>query len=200
METMRRMGDKEIDLILTDPPYGINLKYDLYDDTKENYWSLIQRVLPEMRRVAKMIIFPVAIGRLNWFYTYFPPDWIICWYKGALSSRSPIGFSHWEAEVVYGRTYNTLKMVDHFQTVASPKKGTFNHPCPKPLEWAEWLIGKATKPEMTVYDPFLGSGTVAVVAKMLGRGYIGSEISPEYCRIAQERIDSIPLTKVEEGV
>lgn len=39
-----------------------------------------------------------------------------------------------------------------------------------------------------VLDPFLGSGTTAVVARKLGRGCIGIEINPEYCRMADERI------------
>jgi len=39
-----------------------------------------------------------------------------------------------------------------------------------------------------VYDPFLGSGTTAKMALINGRNFIGSEISKEYCEIAQERI------------
>jgi site-specific DNA-methyltransferase (adenine-specific) len=39
-----------------------------------------------------------------------------------------------------------------------------------------------------VYDPFIGSGTTAIAAKKLGRNYIGSEISQEYCAIAVGRI------------
>jgi len=39
-----------------------------------------------------------------------------------------------------------------------------------------------------VLDPFLGSGTTAVAALKLGRHFLGFEISPEYCRIARERI------------
>jgi DNA modification methylase len=39
-----------------------------------------------------------------------------------------------------------------------------------------------------ILDPFLGSGTTAVAAKKLGRHFLGFEISPEYCKIAEERI------------
>lgn len=42
-----------------------------------------------------------------------------------------------------------------------------------------------------VYDPFMGSGTTAKSAKILKRNYIGSEISPEYCKIAQDRLDHL---------
>lgn len=40
----------------------------------------------------------------------------------------------------------------------------------------------------TVYDPFMGSGTTARACKDLGRNYIGSEISAEYCKIAEDRL------------
>jgi len=39
-----------------------------------------------------------------------------------------------------------------------------------------------------VYDPFIGSGTTALAARSLGRNYIGSEISKEYCQIAESRL------------
>lgn len=39
-----------------------------------------------------------------------------------------------------------------------------------------------------VYDPFMGSGTTALVARRLGRNYIGSELNPEYVAIARERL------------
>jgi DNA modification methylase len=39
-----------------------------------------------------------------------------------------------------------------------------------------------------VYDPFIGSGTTAIAARSLGRNYIGSEISQEYCQIAESRL------------
>jgi len=39
-----------------------------------------------------------------------------------------------------------------------------------------------------VYDPFMGSGTTAKMAKLLNRNYIGSEISKEYCEIIKKRL------------
>lgn len=62
-----------------------------------------------------------------------------------------------------------------------------NHPAPFPVELVERII-KSTNAEL-VLDPFMGSGTTAVVAKNLNRNYIGIEISPEYCEYANERLD-----------
>ena len=45
----------------------------------------------------------------------------------------------------------------------------------------------------TILDPFLGSGTTAVAAKKLGRHFLGFEISPEYCKIAEERIALVEM-------
>jgi site-specific DNA-methyltransferase (adenine-specific) len=47
-------------------------------------------------------------------------------------------------------------------------------------------------PEGIVLDPFMGSGTTAVAAKKLKRNYIGFEICPEYCKLAEKRIKITP--------
>ena len=60
------------------------------------------------------------------------------------------------------------------------------HPHQKPVSLIQYLMGKVAAE--TVLDPFLGSGTTAVAAKKLGRHFLGFEISPEYCKIAEERI------------
>jgi DNA modification methylase len=50
----------------------------------------------------------------------------------------------------------------------------------------------------TVFDPFTGSGTTAVVALKNGRNYIGTELNSEYVKIAEERIkESVPQTLEE---
>ena len=192
LETMKRMDDKSIDLILTDPPYGIGVAYSDYVDSEGNWFNLMKSVLPEIIRVSKMAILPSCqIRRLPWIYQNYPPDWLICWYKGSTGHAAYIGFNDWEPHLVYGRRINQLYMHDYFQSKPSPKKNTFGHPCPKPLDWAEWLISRvARKDKITIYDPFIGSGTVGVVAKQLGHNYIGSEISAKYCRIAEERINN----------
>jgi len=48
-------------------------------------------------------------------------------------------------------------------------------------------------PEGIVLDPFMGSGTTAVAAKMLKRNYIGFEICPDYCKLAERRIKQTAL-------
>jgi len=194
LDTMAKMANKSIDLILTDPPYGIDLKYDNYVDSEENWYDLMSKVLPEMIRIAKMVILPSCqIKRLTWIYQNYPPDWLICWYKGSVGHSSFIGFNDWEPHLVYGRTKNKLYMHDYFHTKSSPKKDTYGHPCPKPIEWANWIIEKSTNEGDLVYDPFIGSGTVAISCIKKNRNYIGSEISAKYCKIAENRIKEVSI-------
>ncbi|MBQ3349090.1 MAG: site-specific DNA-methyltransferase [Thermoguttaceae bacterium] len=64
-----------------------------------------------------------------------------------------------------------------------------DHPTQKPEKLLAKLILASSKPGDLVFDPFLGSGTTAVVAKKLGRRYCGIEINPQYCCWALARLD-----------
>lgn len=59
------------------------------------------------------------------------------------------------------------------------------------IGWTDCKCKAGWKPGITL-DPFLGSGTVAVVAKRLGRNYLGIELSKEYIKIAEQRIKAQP--------
>ncbi len=60
------------------------------------------------------------------------------------------------------------------------------HPAPFPEELIERIISSTNA--KIILDPFMGSGTTAVVSKNLGRKFIGIDISPEYCHMGQERL------------
>ena len=62
------------------------------------------------------------------------------------------------------------------------------HPTQKPVALFEYLIKTYTNEGETVLDNCIGSGTTAVACKHLKRNFIGIEISPEYCKIAEERL------------
>ena len=95
-----------------------------------------------------------------------------------------------------------------FAVYFKKKNGTFNehckncvwefpcgrdkqHPTEKPLKLFEYLINASSKENDIVFDPCLGSGTTAVAAKKLNRNYIGIELSPEYVKIAEQRINNL---------
>ncbi len=62
------------------------------------------------------------------------------------------------------------------------------HPAPFPIDLPLRLILLYTNIADTVLDPFMGSGTTALAARISQRHYVGYEISPEYCALAEERL------------
>lgn len=67
-------------------------------------------------------------------------------------------------------------------------KDKVNHPTQKPVELMAWLIQLSTPPGGFVLDPFAGSGTTLVAAKLLGRKALGIELDREYIELARGRL------------
>lgn len=63
------------------------------------------------------------------------------------------------------------------------------HPAPFPVALAERVIRLFSYTSDIILDPFAGSGTTCVAARRLGRGFVGYDINPEYCRMAEARIE-----------
>jgi site-specific DNA-methyltransferase (adenine-specific) len=73
------------------------------------------------------------------------------------------------------------------------------HPAQKPEKLLAKIILASTNKGDLVFDPFLGSGTTAVVAKKLGRKYAGIEIDPHYCYLAEKRLEMAEEDKRVQG-
>ena len=74
-----------------------------------------------------------------------------------------------------------------------------SHPAAFPEALPEWFIKLFTKEGDIVLDPFLGSGTTAIVAKRMNRKYIGIEAMKEYCDIAKEELGELTVSKLYES-
>ncbi len=68
-----------------------------------------------------------------------------------------------------------------------------NHPAPFPLELPKRCIEMFTFAGDVVLDPFLGSGTTAVAAKMTGRKYFGVDLSEDYCESSEIRLQNTEI-------
>jgi len=73
------------------------------------------------------------------------------------------------------------------------------HPTQKPEKLIAKLVLASSDEGNMVFDPFLGSGTTAVVAKKLGRRFLGVEVEWEYCLISQKRINMASDNKRIQG-
>ena len=186
IEGMKQLPDKCVDLVLTDPPYGVGLEYGQYDDTEINWYILIPRFLEQARRIGSMVIFPSCqIKRLHFIYQKMPPDWLISWHKGSPGTAGYLGFNDWEPLLVYGKNKG-VSMHDHFYCCPQPFDN--EHPCPKPVGYYTWIIERATNVGDIVLDPFLGSGTALLACRRTDRIGLGFEIDPGYEPIIRKRM------------
>ena len=64
------------------------------------------------------------------------------------------------------------------------------HPAPFPVELAKRFINLYSFKNDLILDPFIGSGSTAIAAKLLNRDYIGYELNPEYVKIAKNRLEN----------
>jgi len=74
-----------------------------------------------------------------------------------------------------------------------------DHPTQKPEKLLAKIILASSRPGDWVLDPFLGSGTASVVAKKLGRFYVGIEVDAKYCCLAEKRLALVEHDKVIQG-
>lgn len=190
-EVMPQIEDESVGLSLTDPPYGVMLDYrtDTFVDTFGNWCALVVDLMPHLRRVTDgAVVIPTSkIEGERFMWTMFPPDWRICWYKGATDTRCGIGWKDWETLFVYGKPRGMVHDFLHVQPNAARAEMP-GHPCPKPLAWATWIIKRMSKEGDTILDPTCGSGTALRAAKDLGRKAIGIETEERYCEIAANRL------------
>jgi len=167
-----------VDLVLTDPPYGLDFRSAEWDGDIPSWW------LAAAREIAPIVAFTTAPTTV---WDYPRPDWVLCWHREAANSRTAYGgFNHWTPILVYGRggpSPDTLTL----HAIANAQRNGYEHPSPKPIRLAYWLI-EGFPAAALILDPFMGSGTTLRAAKDLGRKAIGIEIEERYAEIAAKRM------------
>ena len=177
-----------VDLVLTDPPYGVGENYASFTDTPENVKALVGEAIPLARRISKRMLLTCGTRQIHF---YPPPDWILCWYNRAGSGRNPWGFTCWQPVLAYGPDPYLEKqlgsrpdVLEHNET--AEKNG---HPCPKPMGfWKRLLERGSVSGDDVVLDPFCGSGTTLRACKDSGRRVIGIDKEEKYCEITAKRL------------
>jgi site-specific DNA-methyltransferase (adenine-specific) len=185
LEEMKKIPDGSVDLVLTDPPYGLNIEYSQYEDTEENLQFLVDKFIPEARRIAKrVVVFP----GINNIWKYPKADWVACWFYGTTGSWGKIGYNSWQPMLFYGKN-NRRYGLDTIKYSKMEKRYP-GHPCSKPLGLMEQLVARFSDEREIVLDCFMGTGSTGVACKKLNRNFIGIELDETYFNIAKERISS----------
>ena len=208
LETMSRMEDNSVDLILTDIPYeecdidnnGIwdknsNMQ-DMHKADKKTFD--LTTFLKECDRICKGSFYIFCgieqVSEIRKFLNAKHSTRLIIWEKtnpmpinGKYVFLSGIETCVWGKKS--GSTFNESCRNTVFRYPVGIDRTA--HPTTKPLKLFEEFIGISTNENDVVYDPCMGSGTTAICCKSLNRNYIGSEIDKGYYDIILKRLESV---------
>lgn len=173
--------------------YDDNMPYEQYVEWQRNCLTEMMRLLPDHGAIFYNHKWRVQGGLIQDRHEIvegFPVRQIIIWKrKGGINFNA--GY--------FLPTYEVFYLIAKPKFKLAPKANAYGdvweftqeanniHPAPFPVPLIERIISSTTAE--IILDPFSGSGTTALVAKHLGRSYIGIEISEEYCSFARQRID-----------
>jgi DNA modification methylase len=184
LETMKRMADKSVDLVLTDPPYGIGISSNpiRQKHTRKEWDNEIPMdlIFKEIFRISKY--------QIIWGGNYFnlpPSKNFIIWDK-----KQSYDFSLAMCEYAYSSFDFPAKMYSYSNRGDEEKF----HPSQKPIELMNFCLNFALERDeniKNIYDPFSGSGTTLVVAKSRKIDFIGSELDKDYYEIIQKRLQTV---------
>lgn len=201
-ELARLIPDSSVDLILTDPPFGINFKYSNgFKDDPAQYEDLIRWLVTESNRVVKpggLCFVFVAQLRLRHIWSLFPDDSrIFAACKNFVQMR-PAAVQFAYDPVIFWRKDGPKLKDDNGRdwfvanTANTNNRGINNvdfHDCPRPLDVIIYMIDNFCPKNGLVIDWFMGSGTMALAAKITGRKYWGCEIKADTADKARQRVE-----------
>ena len=194
LEGMKGLPDKCVDLILTDPPYGVGVDYgDTYDDTEDNLRNFIPKFLEQILRVGKRALITPG-QKMLWHYP--KPDHTLEWVVPEGSGINNWGFTCHHTILCYGKDpYLQNRMGSRPDIIKGQNSDRIKeHPCAKPNDiWEKILLRGSVFETDIILDPFIGSGTSLLVGRKTNRLVLGFELNPDYEPIIQKRMmEEIP--------
>lgn len=189
-DVLKELPDKCFDLLLTDPPYGIDIvgqrikkdpdgRYG-YTQFKHKTWDEVRPTLEDFREMIR-----VSKNQIIWGGNYFADllklsqGWLV-WNKGQRD------FSLADGELAWTSFDKALRIFD-FSRAQALKDGKI-HPTQKPLALFKWCLNLRSKKNDLILDCYSGSGTTAVACHELDRNYICIEKDSEYHKASVERL------------
>ena len=190
MDILKQLPDKCIDLVLTDPPYGINVckmtlgngKNKIYRG-RENWDSEIPKdeIFKEIMRVSK--------NQIIWGGNYFASKlenkmcWLV-WDKGTGNNDFA------DCELAW-TSFDSAVRKFFKSWVGSNAKDTPErlHPTQKPVQLFQWCLQNYSKEGDLILDCFSGSGTTAIACHNLKRRFICIEKDKDYYEASVKRLE-----------
>jgi site-specific DNA-methyltransferase (adenine-specific)/modification methylase len=225
LEVMKDFPDNSVDLVLTDPPYNVSTKdidkgngilrqdFGEWDRGYEPEPHILEwdRVLTDNGQVYAFCgdgLIGEYRQSFNALFGFF--KLLVMWRSNPCPQFRKRTYVQSSQYICWTRrgdyTFNFIaqnKMHNCFEYRFTENNTKEGHPNQKDLAVVGKFIHVSTNEGNLILDPFCGSGTTCVAAKMLGRHYIGIDISEKYCQIARKRVEAaekgITVKELEKG-
>ena len=203
LELMKNIPDGSVDLVLTDPPYGMDFqshfRKEMYSkigndkvlDWLEKYVDECFRILKDNTAVYffcswhNVDIFKQAIEKK------FKIKNILIWEKNNTSMGDLKGSYAPKYEMIIF-AHKGRKLLNGFRyadVIKANRTGNKLHPTEKPVDLLELFIKNSSDENAVVFDGFMGSGSTGVACINTNRDFIGIELDENYFNIAKKRIE-----------
>tara|TARA_R100001440_G_scaffold2371_1_gene6868 strand:+ start:48 stop:749 length:702 start_codon:yes stop_codon:yes gene_type:complete len=219
LDKMKEIEDNSIDVIISSPPYEDITGAGYASKTKDVlflklYTEFLDKVFKEYKRILKengQIFFNVKSKTLHktlktphWmeftdgFQLFYFKSYIIWKYAGSFDSTK--SRFHLDYEVIYHLSKGNNIHINENTGIHDPLSSVWYiphnipkterlHPTQMPIALAEHILNIVAKPNDTVLDCFMGSGTTGVACKKKNINFIGIELNPKNYKIAKKRIE-----------
>lgn len=204
---IKEISDNSVDLIVTDPPYGINFTKGYKSGSTELVHGddgfSVMVFVDELMREFKRILKPNAAIYIFTRFDVMPYWWLkiknhfdaknqIIWFKGGGGMGDLKGnFSFNYESIMFatnGKHQIRGKRDGSVWQIGKCKQEY--HETQKPVELIEKILLHSSDEGMVVFDPFMGSGTTGIACKNMNRSFIGIEMIDSNFLIAKNRIES----------
>lgn len=181
---------EKVDLVLTDPPYGMNWNGEVRigpngtggKAKSRNYGVTIQGDDKPFDPLPLIGYSKVVIWGFHHMSSRLPEGSMLVWLK-----RYDSGFGSFLSDADTAWMKGGCGVYCVRDVSLQGESSTRVHPCQKPVSLMLWCL-KQAKATGLVLDPYMGSGTVLVAAKQYGLPATGIEIEERYCEIAAKRL------------
>ena len=179
MDILKDLPDNCIDLVLTDPPYGIGIsKNPVRQKHNKKSWD---NSVPD--NLIFNELFRVSKNQIIWGGNYFnlpESQGFLIWDK-----KQPENFSLAMCEYAFS-SFNSPAKIFRLSVLDEKNK---SHPTQKPIKLFNWILKKYSKENDLILDTFSGSGTTAIAALNTNRRFICIEKDKEYFDKSLERLE-----------
>ena len=185
MELMKTFADKQFDLAIVDPPYGIGMGGGKVGNSKTDYKQFAgedneiptKEYYDELMRISKNQIIWGANYMIQHLY---PTSCFIVWDK-----VQPEDFTMAMAEFAW-TSFNSPAKIYKQRIVGADRERI--HPTQKPVKMYQWLLENYAEPGQTILDTHLGSGSIAIACNDMGFNLTACELDKDYFEEACKRI------------